>query len=246
MKTPVNDAPRAAGARNAVLFSIIVPVFREESEILSCLDRLGKMDRIHEAEIIVVDGDGGSTLSVMTTHPARPVTSITEAGRGVQLNGGARISRGRYLIFLHVDTKLPENALSLVEHALGRFQAGVFSLEIDTDHWFLRLGSWLANLRSRFMKMPYGDQTYFVRRSLFETVGGFQPIPIMEDVAFMRELRRRGVDVALLPEKSVTSSRRWDREGVYRATFRNWGISLLYRLGVPAERLAGVYRSRED
>ncbi len=145
-----------------------------------------------------------------------------------------------------MDTKLPEKALSLVEHALGRFQAGVFSLEIDTDHWFLRLGSWLANLRSRVMNMPYGDQTYFMRRSLFERIGGFQPIPIMEDVAFMRELRHRGVDVGLLPEKSVTSSRRWDREGVYRATFRNWGISLLYLLGVSPERLAGVYRTQEN
>jgi hypothetical protein len=96
------------------------------------------------------------------------------------------------------------------------------------------------------MNMPYGDQTYFMRRSLFEEIGGFQPIPIMEDVAFMRELRRRRVEVGLLPEKSVTSSRRWDREGVYRATFRNWGISLLYMLGVPAERLAGVYRVPED
>jgi rSAM/selenodomain-associated transferase 2 len=231
------------------LFSVIVPVFRERGEIVPCLQRLEQLRRIAEFEVIVVDGDGGSTISHLEAshlearyEGLRLSTVITPPGRGVQLNRGAEIARGEYLVFLHVDTRLPVNALTLIERTLECYEAGVFRLRIDTEHPFLLLGNVLANLRARVLKLPYGDQTYFIRRTLFQEVGGFRPIPIMEDVALMAALKRRRVRLGFLPERSVTSSRRWEREGVYRGTFRNWTIALLYRLGVSPERLARAYR----
>jgi len=227
----------------SALFSIIIPVLHEEAWVVTCLQRLQGMRGMDRAEVILVDGGGGSTLRAVAGRDfglvLRPLRS--PPGRGRQMNAGARAASGRFLVFLHVDTWLPPHALDLVEHALARHRAGAFTLRIDSPRPWLRLGARLSSMRSRLIRVPYGDQAFFLRRDLFFSVGGYPPIPLMEDVALMLTLRRRGVRPVILPEPAVTSARRWEKEGVLRVTVRNWTLYLLFRLGVPARRLAGRY-----
>jgi len=230
------------------LFSIIVPVYREQALIGRCLDMIAGLNGVHEAEVIMVDGGGGTTINAIEPRERPYTLAILESpkGRGIQLNSGAAAAAGDILIFLHVDSSLPHKALSLIDRAMHECSAGCFSLKIDTSHPFLRLGCILANIRTRVMKLPYGDQTYFVRKGLFNTVGGFQNIPIMEDVAFMLELKKRKIKLCILKQRSVTSERRWAKEGVYRGTFRNWLLFLCYRFGFPAQKLARRYTPHSE
>jgi predicted glycosyltransferase involved in capsule biosynthesis len=119
---------------------------------------------------------------------------------------------------------------------------GAFSLGIDDDRIFLKLIEWFANLRSRLTRVPYGDQSIFIRKHCFDRVGGFMEIPIMEDLELMTRIRKQGRRIHILKQKSVTSSRRWNKEGIAACTLRNWLIRLLYHLGVPADRLAAFYK----
>jgi hypothetical protein len=162
-------------------------------------------------------------------------------GRGVQHNRGAAAAGTEILIFLHVDTRIPHKALSLIEEVLCGYAAGAFSLGIDSPRGFLKLGERLANLRSRITRIPYGDQVLFMRRDTFLSLGGFQEIPLMEDVAFALELRRRGIPIHILREKTCTSDRRWREEGAVRGTVRNWMIYTLFRLGVSPDRIIEYY-----
>ena len=230
--------------RKLPAISIIIPVYREEELINGCLEDLAGIERISEAEVVVVDGGGGSTLHAIEKkeHSYSLITLESEKGRGKQQNRGAQAARARVCLFLHVDTSLPKNALSLIEHVLISCDAGAFRLGIDSKRLFLRLGTLLANVRAAIIHIPYGDQAYFMKRELFFKVGGFQNIPIMEDVALMVELRKRGVELGMLKEKVITSDRRWRKEGMLKATFRNWFLFASYRLGAPAEKLAHRYR----
>ena len=227
-----------------VELSIIVPVHSECGEINSCLERLAGLDEIDQAEVVVVDGHGGDTLRCIREdgHGLALRTVVSAPGRGFQMHRGALESRGRYLMFLHVDTVLPVNALTLVRRTLRRNRAGCFDMCILTIDPLIRLISVLASLRARFSRIPYGDQTHFFRRDSYFALGGYKSIPLMEDVDLMRRLRRRGVPVRILRERIGTSDRRWKKEGILRSTLRNWSIYLGYLLGVSPRLLARHYR----
>jgi rSAM/selenodomain-associated transferase 2 len=229
-------------------FSIIIPVYHEQGLINSCLLELAKLQRITEAEVIVSDGGGGTTLSVIENSP-RPfklMLMISPMGRGVQQNRGVDEASAEILIFLHVDTQMPINGLSLIEDALERYKAGVFSLKIDSPRRLLHFGYRWANFRSRVFKIPYGDQVIFMRKKVFIQIGKFQEIPVMEDVALMLDLRKRDIDICVLDESVLTSDRRWRKEGLMRRTVRNWKLYTLYRIGVPPERLSKRYRPQNE
>jgi rSAM/selenodomain-associated transferase 2 len=228
----------------AFRFSLIIPVYREFDLIEQCLSHVESLERTNEVEVIVVDGDGGTTLRALgkTLYSFTLKSIVTEKGRGLQFNRGAEESSGSILVFLHVDTTLPMNALSLIETALESCEAGSFRLGIDSKRLFLRLGNILANVRSGLTRIPYGDQVFFIKRELFIKIGGFQNIPIMEDVAFMLALKKLGIKITILHEKVCTSARRWDKEGMLKGTFRNWALYTAYRLGVSPERLHRYYR----
>jgi rSAM/selenodomain-associated transferase 2 len=232
----------------AFRFSVIIPVYREFELIEQCLSHVESLERISEAEVIIVDGDGGTTLRALgkALYSFTLKSVVAERGRGLQLNRGVEESFGSILVFLHVDTALPTNALSLIETALESYDAGSFGLGIDTKRLFLRLGNFLANVRSGLTRIPYGDQVFFVKRDLFTKIGGFQNIPIMEDVAFMRALKKRGIKITILHEKVCTSVRRWNKEGMLKGTFRNWALYTAYRLGVSPERLHRHYRPHSE
>jgi rSAM/selenodomain-associated transferase 2 len=194
------------------------------------------------AEVVVADGGSADdTVAVARAHGCRVVEA--PRGRGPQMNAGAAVTRAPVLLFLHADTRLPEDAPARVAAALAdpAVAGGGFSLGIASRDGFLALVAAAATLRTRLTGVFYGDQAVFVRRGAFEAVGGFPPYPIMEDVAFGRALKTRG-RVVLLPQRAVTSARRWERENPLFTTLRNWALVSLFLAGVSPERLARWYR----
>lgn len=222
--------------------SVVIPVFREERDIVSLVDHLTTNALRETAEVLVVDGDPKQrTLAVLAGWNVVRIAS--DAGRARQMNVGAAQARGDVLLFLHADTRLPINADTLIFQTLRnpRLAGGAFRLVIDSSRPSLRLIAAMANWRSRLTRVPYGDQAIFLRRAAFEELGGYAAIPLMEDLDLMRRVRRKGWPVVLLSEAARTSARRWEQEGVWRCTLRNWGIRLLYHCGVSPVRLRHFY-----
>jgi rSAM/selenodomain-associated transferase 2 len=224
--------------------SVIVPVFRETKTINPFLKTLQAVFPAPAHEIIVVDGSpAGDTLAAVSLPQVKTIHS--GKGRARQMNHGAAMAGGEILLFLHADTRLPENAPELITNPLSRERdlvGGAFSLGIDDERIPLKVIEWSANLRSRLTRVPYGDQSIFLRKVYFDRVGGFMEIPIMEDLELMTRIRKKGGKIHILKQKSVTSSRRWNKEGIAVCTLRNWLIRILYHLGIPADRLAALYK----
>lgn len=225
-------------------FSIIIPVLNEARRINGTIAHVGRLGKEFKKEIIVVDGDqNGATLKAVS---AVEVIKITAAkGRGTQLNAGAGVAGGDILVFLHVDTSLPPGAFDQIAAVCNnpKIAGGAFDLEIDSPKAAFGLIAKVASLRSRLTRLPYGDQAQFVKRTVFEQMGGFADIPIMEDVALMRSLKKAGYSIKIIADPVITSPRRWQKEGILKATFRNWILVSLYFCGVPPEDLARYYKS---
>lgn len=221
--------------------SIIIPTLNEGPAIGRTLGAIGPSSTL---EIILADG--GSTDDTCTQAPffdARVVQA--PQGRGRQMNRGAAQARGKLLLFLHADTLLPPGFADYIRSALARpgVAAGAFRLKIEPGLKGLSLIERLANWRSRFLQLPYGDQGLFLSANLFRETGGFPEIPVMEDVEFIRKLRRNG-KIVLAPAAVITSARRWQKVGVWRNTLFNQIVLAAYFLGVNPETLARWYRSR--
>jgi rSAM/selenodomain-associated transferase 2 len=193
-------------------------------------------------EIIIVDGDEkGSTIRMI--REASVVTAISKRGRGSQMNRGAAMARGDILLFLHADTRLPGNALALIESEMRDplCMAGAFDLAIASGKPIYRLIEKGATVRSRLTRIPYGDQAHFFRRSYFQTLGGFAEIPIMEDVEIMGRVKRRGDRIEIISNPVLTSARRWEKEGIVMCTLRNWLLIILYFFGISPMSLTRFY-----
>lgn len=224
-------------------FSIIIPVLGEPPEVMrSCAERMRSLLAQEDAEVIVVDGDpAGGSLRWLTGDHCLTLTS--PPGRGRQMNAGAARARGRVLLFLHADVRLPPDALALARRLLTEgAAAGAFALAIDSPRPGLALIARVATWRSRLTGVPYGDQAIFLPAALFHALGGYREIPIMEDLDLMRRVRRAGGRTRLLSAAVLASARRWEAEGAWRCTLRNWLLATLFLLGVPPGRLAGWYR----
>lgn len=229
------------------LFSVIVPVYREERRIQAFIAHVAALPAPGGMEIIVVDGDPEQrTLALLSVQ--EPCLALAgPKGRGKQMNAGAQQARGEILLFLHADTCLPQDAFSLIQSTLTDplVHGGAFSLTIQPQDnpagLGLRIIAWAANLRTRLTRAPYGDQAIFLRRGTFEAVGGYADIPVMEDLELMTRLRRQGLCIRILPQSVRTSARRWEREGLWRCTGRNLLLRTLYHLGVSPERLVRFY-----
>ena len=171
-------------------FSIIIPVFNETGQINLLIEHLRKQNLESSYEIIVIDGEPqGSTV---VTIQDKDVTAITtDKGRGRQMNVGAAVARGEILIFLNADTILPDNALGKISQAMQDpdYVGGAFDLKIDSDRLFLKYISTRASFRSRWNRIPYGDQAIFIRKNYFNQIGGFKEISLMEDVDLMHEVQ---------------------------------------------------------
>jgi len=215
--------------------SVIIPAFNEEQTIGHTLDRVNLGD---VWEVIVVDGR--STDRTRETARDRGATVIESSpGRGRQLAVGALAATGDTLLFLHADTSLPRGFENHVFRTLDQpgVCAGAFRLSIDAEGCAFRLIERLVNFRSRVRQMPYGDQAIFVSVEAFREVGGFPDVPIMEDYALIKRLRRYG-RVRMAPAAVVTSARRWVDHGVWRTTLRNQICIAAYQFGVSPGKIA--------
>lgn len=232
--------------------AIIVPTYQEEGSIATCLQSL--QGQTPPFEIIVADG--GSTdrtqaiafsqrvsSSAGDTVPIQVLQSPYRA-RALQMNFGAQQTRANILLFLHADSLLPEKALQAVRQAMLSPQTvgGRFSVDLDRPGWPYNAISWGINVRSRITGMFTGDMGIFVRRSLFEQLGGYPDQPLMEDFELSRQLQKLG-SVAYLPNRIVTSSRRWQQDGPWKTVALMQMIRAGYQAGISSEQLARWYRT---
>jgi uncharacterized protein len=236
-----NDLRFADCFEGKALLSVIIPTLNEAEGLGKVLDRVRKEAA---TEIIVVDGGSKDETREIA---ARAGALVMEApgGRAAQQNAGAMAARGRLLLFLHADTLLPENYAALIRETMDDPSkvAGAFRFRTDGSGAAMRFIEWTANLRSGLLQAPYGDQALFMEKRVFDEMGGFAPLPIMEDVDLVLRLRRRGA-VATLRARAVTSARRWRRLGIARATIINMIMVAGFCSGVPIERLNRFYRTR--
>ncbi|MEE9911553.1 MAG: TIGR04283 family arsenosugar biosynthesis glycosyltransferase [Deltaproteobacteria bacterium] len=222
--------------------SVIIPVLNEGERINDMLRSLALAAGNVPREIIIVDGDpAGATIARIAD--ADVIRLSAPRGRASQMNAGAARARGDILLFLHADTILPENALSKITAAMadGRYIGGAFDLGLSNPRWIFRATGWCASLKHRLTRVPYGDQAIFMRRRNFAGLGGYAAIPFMEDVELMKRVKRQGGRIVILPEAVVTSSRKWEKDGVAYTILRNWVLQALYLFGVPAEKLVKYY-----
>jgi len=221
-----------------VQISVIIPILNEAKNIMATLQALLPLS---PSELFIVDGGSSDgTRAICRQFGVEVLTA--PRGRAAQMNYGARRATGDVLLFLHADTRLPPTAFDDIRNALSdpRCVGGRFDIQLDGDHWMLRVIGAMISLRSRLSKVGTGDQGIFVRREVFQRMGGFPEIPLMEDIALCRALKRLGA-VACLRSKVITSARRWESDGVWRTIIRMWALRLLYLAGVSPVRLKKFY-----
>ena len=229
---------------NSLKFSIIVPVFHEGERINRLIEYLNRLAAERNVEIVVVDGSREKdTLSAIHSNEVIKISS--ETGRARQMNAGASVAKGEILIFLHADTELPPRALKKMGFLMeqGDHVGGAFDLGIKSDKFIFKVIAFLASLRSRLNRIPYGDQAIFVRKEYFDQIGGYKDIPLMEDVELMRRIKKSGNKIWIFYERAMTSPRRWEKEGVIYCTLRDWTLQMLYFLGVSPHKLIHYYKS---
>jgi len=223
-----------------VRLGIVIPALDEADHLAVLLPEV--LTRVPGADLVVVDG--GSRDATREIVARMPAARLLEAprGRARQMNAGARAVGGEALLFLHADTRLPDGAGAAIARALAdpEVVGGRFDVTFDSRRPLFRVIAWCMNQRSRLSGISTGDQAIFVRRAVFEAMGGFANIPLMEDVEFTRRLKRRGV-LAPLDLRVTTSARKWEREGPWRTIGLMWALRLLYAAGASPDRLHRWY-----
>jgi rSAM/selenodomain-associated transferase 2 len=217
-----------------------MPVLNESTGIVAALAALAPL-RENGAEVIVVDG-GSSDGTVAAARSLADRVLEAPRGRASQMNSGAAEASGQMLLFLHADTRLPENAFLLIEQALRQHVWGRFDVSITGRSIWLPVIAAMMNLRSRLTGIATGDQAIFVSRAAFDNVGGYPDQPLMEDIELSKRLKRLGPPACLRARVS-TSGRRWDTHGVWRTILLMWRLRFDYWRSIPAARLVSRYYS---
>jgi rSAM/selenodomain-associated transferase 2 len=218
-----------------VSLSVVIPIFNASAHLPDCLDSARIAD-----EIVLVDGGSSDPATeIAARFGARLVTAAK--GRGGQLRTGAAAARGEWLLFLHADTRLcPQWRAAVDAHILSHpDKAGYFRFRLADPAWQARAVERGVAARTALLALPYGDQGLLVSRRLYEAVGGYRALPLMEDVDLVRRLGRRRI--VALDAEAYTSSERWRRDGWLRRSGRNLFCLGLYGIGVAPERIARVY-----
>jgi len=220
--------------------SIIIPVLNEGEAIAAALDALAVL-RALGAEVIVVDG-GSRDATIQRARPRADRVNMAPRGRALQMNAGAKKAAGDVLLFLHADTNLPPDADHVVLSGLERsgHAWGRFDVKIEGRSPVLRVIAWLMNIRSRLTGIATGDQAMFVRRAAFQAAGGFPAIPLMEDIALCKRLKRVSRPLCLR-ERVTSSGRRWETHGVFHTMLLMWRLRLAYFFGADPKKLAQRY-----
>jgi rSAM/selenodomain-associated transferase 2 len=220
---------------------VIVPVWMEAAGVTDTLRALQPI-RTRGHEVVVVDG-GSTDQTVELARPLCDRVVVSEKGRALQMNAGAAAAKGDLLLFLHADTRLPANSLEhLASFVHSSRPWGRFDVRLSGERPLFRVIAWFMNQRSRLTGICTGDQAMFVRRDAFEALGGFQPMPLMEDVEFSRRLCLVSRPFCI-KEPVVTDSRRWQTHGAWRTIFLMWQLRWRYWRGESPESLAQIYRS---
>jgi rSAM/selenodomain-associated transferase 2 len=216
--------------------SVVIPALDEQEAIASALQSVAT----EADELIVVDGGSHDETAVRALAAGARVLHRS-GGRGPQLDCGAREARGDWLLFLHADTRLEPGWAAELRQVPQRFAGGAFRFAVDSSRRAFRVIEAGVRLRCAILQLPFGDQALFARREAYAACGGFPPLPLMEDVEFVRRLRRIG-PLAFLRGHAATSARRWERRGLVRTSLGNLRLLSLYFAGRPPERLAAEYR----
>jgi rSAM/selenodomain-associated transferase 2 len=220
--------------------SIVIPALNEAAAIGALLGDLGALRRTGH-EVIVVDGGSTDDTACIAARAADRVLA-GPTGRARQMNAGAAAARGEVLWFVHADSRLPAGCAEAIAGALRRGSSwGRFDVALSGRRPLFRVVERLINLRSRWSGIATGDQGIFVTRALFAAAGGYPEMPLMEDVALCRTLRRRARP-ACLRQRITTSSRRWESRGAWRTIALMWRLRLGYVLGADPRKLAERYR----
>jgi rSAM/selenodomain-associated transferase 2 len=217
--------------------AVVIPVLNRRAELEATLRLLPKVE-----EVIVVDG-GSTDGSPALARAMGAMLIETPHGRGTQLRGGAERARSDWLLFLHADTRLDPEAWAAIRRTVAQgtgARAASFRFALDDRAWQARLLELGVRLRVTLLALPYGDQGLLIHRSLYQQVGGYRDLPLMEDVDLVRRLGRKRL--MRLDGRAVTSSERWRRRGWARQSLANLRCLILYAAGVPAERIARLRR----
>lgn len=228
--------------------SIVIPVLRDSAELEALLDDLANQavtdpDAAQAVEVIVVNGDPADPLVPPLRERFAALRWVeSPPGRGPQMNAGAAAAGGRWLIFLHADARLEEGWLPAIRAADRQpdMAGGAFRLAIASSRWWARLLEWGVALRTRLLRLPYGDQAIFVRRDVFNGLGGYRPLRLMEDVDLVRRLWETG-RLCFPGARVRVSARRWERDGWLRRTTANLWLLARYLGGAPPDQLARAY-----
>ena len=217
--------------------TVIIPTLGEESSIANCIESARAAGA---SEIIVSDGGSSDRTCDVATESGATKLVRSLPGRGIQMNAGAQFASGEFLLFLHADNRLTSECLRQIGE-VPNLTWGAFRQRIDSNRSIYRVLEFGNAKRVALLKMPFGDQGIYVRRSTFLSAGGYEEAPLMEDVNLSKRLRQ--IDrPSLLPGPIIVSPRRWERSGVVRQTIRNWKIQAAHAIGVSPERLAKWYR----
>lgn len=219
------------------MVSIIIPAYNEAENIGEVLECLPCNNR---SEIIVVDGQSHDrTVEFARKHHVKVISSVKN--RAMQMNAGARAAKGDILLFLHADCLLEDGALTAItDHINNGYIGGCLTQKIRANNILYRIIEISGNIRARVFKVFYGDQAIFAQRDIFFKLGGFDNIPIFEDILFSRKMRRDGRTKAL-HKKVFTSPRRWEKEGIVKTTLVYWLLSLGYIFNLPYGGLKRIY-----
>ena len=229
-----------AAAANTRIISVIIPALNEADSVgVLCAALQPLRQRGHE--VILVDGGSTDQTIAIAQSQADRVISATR-GRALQMRAGAAAAKGSVFWFLHADTGVPENADQLILDALENHNAqwGRFDIVLSDRHPMLVCVAFMMNLRSSLTSIVTGDQGIFVRRSLYQQIGGIPSIPLMEDIAFSRALKTYSRPVCV-GKRLISSARRWNKHGITRTIVTMWGLRLAYYCGVSPERLEKYY-----
>lgn len=220
--------------------SFIIPALDEADAIAAMLARLQSLRAVGH-EVIVVDGGSTDATPALAAPLADRVLGAAR-GRARQMNAGAALARGDVLVFLHADTRLPEQAAAVIRAALRQRMWGRFDVAIEGLSGMLRVVAAGMNLRSRLTGIATGDQTLFIKRAAFDAVGGYPEQPLMEDIELSKRLKKLGPP-ACPHARVITSGRRWEANGVWRTILLMWRLRFEYWRGVPVTRLAARYHA---
>jgi rSAM/selenodomain-associated transferase 2 len=225
--------------------SVIIPVLDEAGCIQATLESLQPL-RSKGHEIIVVDG-GSRDASISLSEPLVDHILQSSPGRATQMQAGTTVSSGDILWFLHADSNIPGHADSLITRSLADSKSdwGRFDITLDENHPLLRCVAWFMNQRTQLTGIATGDQGIFIRRALFDRIGGFPDVPLMEDIRISRSLKKHGRPCRV-KARLGTSPRRWKTHGIARTILKMWSLRLAHFAGVSPERLARHYSVTGD